>query len=85
MPGLTPFTLGSIFASLLTISENEVTKRLAGYGALVAVPTMVAGIYGMNFDNMPELHADNGYYVVIGSMAVICSVLYFKFKRSNWL
>ena len=67
------------------LQQNEDMRKISAWVALAAAPTAIAGIYGMNFDNMPELHADNGYYVVIGSMAVICSVLYFKFKRSNWL
>ena len=51
----------SVTISLITIQENEVTKRLAGYAALVAVPTLIAGIYGMNFDHMPELNSALGY------------------------
>ena len=51
----------SVNLSLITIQENEVTKRLAAYAALVAVPTMVAGVYGMNFANMPELQWAYGY------------------------
>ena len=51
----------SVNLSLITLQENETTKRLAAYAALVAVPTMIAGIYGMNFKNMPELSWDFGY------------------------
>jgi len=49
------------------------------------VPTMVAGIYGMNFDNMPELHTRYGYFVVLAVMATACSGLYVLFKRIHWL
>ena len=55
----------SVNLSLITIQENEVTKRLAAYAALVAVPTMVAGVYGMNFANMPELQWAYGYPAAI--------------------
>jgi magnesium transporter len=52
---------------------------------MLAVPTMVAGIYGMNFDVMPELKWHYGYYCVLGLMAGICSILYWRFKKSGWL
>ena len=55
----------SVNLSLITLQENEVTKRLAAYAALVAVPTIVAGVYGMNFANMPELRWAYGYPVAI--------------------
>ena len=51
----------SVNLSLITLQENEVTKRLAAYAALIAVPTLVAGVYGMNFSNMPELRWAYGY------------------------
>ena len=53
------------------MEENETTKRLAAYAALVAVPTMIAGVYGMNFEHMPELDWNLGYPVAIALMAVI--------------
>lgn len=71
--------------SLLTIQENEVTKRLAGYAALVAVPTMVAGIYGMNFVHMPELDWWYGYPLAIGIMAGIDGYLFYRFRKAKWL
>jgi magnesium transporter len=52
---------------------------------MAAVPTMIAGIYGMNFDNMPELHWELGYFAVIGLMLLITVGLYTAFKRSGWL
>ena len=61
-------TAMSVHLSLITLQENETTKRLAAYAALVAVPTMIAGIYGMNFENMPELRWSLGYPVALGSM-----------------
>ena len=77
-------TAVSVNLSLLTISENEITKRLASYAALVAVPTMIAGIYGMNFQYMPELQSKWGYPVALGIM-VICDVyLAYRFKKARW-
>jgi magnesium transporter len=78
-------TAVSVNLSLLTVQDNEVTKRFAAYAALVAVPTMIAGIYGMNFRNMPELAWSLGYPVVIGVMAVIDGYLYYRFRKAKWL
>jgi magnesium transporter len=71
--------------AMITIGESEVTKRLAAYGALVAVPTMIAGIYGMNFEHMPELKWWLGYPLSIGLMAGIDAWLWTRFKKSGWL
>jgi magnesium transporter len=71
--------------SLLTIQESEVTKRLAGYAALVAVPTMVAGIYGMNFQHMPELSWEWGYPASLAIMAAIDGYLFYRFRKAKWL
>jgi len=71
--------------SLLTIQENEVTKRLAGYAALVAVPTMVAGVYGMNFVHMPEIDWVLGYPLAIGIMVGIDGYLFYRFRKAKWL
>ena len=71
--------------SLLTIQENEVTKRLAGYAALVAVPTMIAGIYGMNFQHMPELTWQWGYPLAVATMAAIDAYLFYRFRKAKWL
>ncbi|HEX4779408.1 MAG TPA: magnesium and cobalt transport protein CorA, partial [Usitatibacter sp.] len=71
--------------SMISLSENEVTKRLAAYAALVAVPTMVAGIYGMNFKNMPELDWSLGYPMSIAIMMAIDVYLLIKFRRTGWL
>jgi magnesium transporter len=65
--------------------QEEITRQLAAWAAILAVPTAIAGIYGMNFDNMPELRTHYGYFVVLGVIAVICSLLYLRFKRLNWL
>jgi magnesium transporter len=71
--------------SLVSVSQNEDTRRLAAWAAIIAVPTMVAGIYGMNFDVMPELRWAFGYPVVLGITATICLTLYTRFKKSHWL
>jgi magnesium transporter len=71
--------------SLISIAQNEVMKKLGAWVAIIAVPTMVAGIYGMNFDFMPELRSPLGYPLVLAGMLVICGFLYFYFKRAKWL
>ncbi len=71
--------------SLLSIAQSDQTKRLAAWAAIIAVPTMVAGIYGMNFKHMPELESQVGYPAVVGGMALVCLVLYRQFKQSGWL
>jgi magnesium transporter len=75
----------SVSLSLITLQENEVTKRLAAYGALVAVPTLIAGIYGMNFQHMPEIQWEHGYPVSLISMAVIDLYLFYRFRKAKWL
>jgi magnesium transporter len=62
-----------------------VTKRLAAYAALVAVPTMVAGVYGMNFKHMPELDWTWGYAYAIGVMVAIDGFLFARFRKAGWL
>ena len=75
----------SVNVSLITVSQNEITKRLAASVALVAVPTLVAGIYGMNFEHMPELKWTYGYPLSLGIMGVIDAYLFYRFRRSGWL
>jgi len=71
--------------AMITIGESEVTKRLAAYAALVAVPTMIAGVYGMNFEHMPELNWSYGYPSAIALMAAIDSYLFVRFRKAGWL
>jgi magnesium transporter len=71
--------------ALISVAQNEVMKKLGGWVAIIAVPTMVAGIYGMNFDMMPELRSPLGYPLTIAGMLAACSFLYVYFKRSGWL
>jgi magnesium transporter len=71
--------------ALLSVAQNEHMKRLSAWAAIIAVPTMIAGVYGMNFQHMPELAWRYGYFVSIGLMAFACTGLYYGFKRSGWL
>ncbi len=80
--------LSSVFeASNLLEQQRQgaITRRLAAWAGILAVPTAIAGIYGMNFEFMPELHWKYGYFLVVGMIAVICVFLYSRFKRANWL
>mgnify|MGYP006277243655 CR=1 FL=1 len=71
--------------SLQELQQNKDMRKISAWVAIAAVPTMVAGIYGMNFDNMPELHWEYSYYFVIGGLVVVCGLLYRAFKKSGWL
>jgi len=71
--------------AMVNMGHGEVTKRLAAYAALVAVPTMIAGVYGMNFEHMPELKWHLGYPVSIALMAVIDAFLFTRFRKAGWL
>jgi magnesium transporter len=71
--------------SMVTIEESETTKRLAAWAAIFAVSTALAGIWGMNFDSMPELHWRWGYPFALGLIAFAAGVLYWRFRRSGWL
>jgi magnesium transporter len=71
--------------SLTAVAQNDAMKKLAGWAAIIGVPTMVAGVYGMNFKFMPELEWRYGYPVIMTGMAVVCFYLYYRFKRSGWL
>lgn len=78
-------TATSVNLSLISLQESETVKRLAAYGALVAVPTMIAGIYGMNFQHMPELAWHFGYPLALGVMAAIDLFLFWRFRKAKWL
>jgi magnesium transporter len=80
--------LGSVLEaarSRQAVQQNEDMRKISAWVAIAAVPTAIAGIYGMNFDTMPELHWQFGYPMVIGLILVICGLLYRAFKRSGWL
>jgi magnesium transporter len=69
----------------VTVRQNEDVRKISAIVAIVAVPTMIAGIYGMNFEHMPELGWTFGYPLVLAVMAAICFTLYRYFKRVGWL
>jgi magnesium transporter len=71
--------------TLIGINQNDQTKKISAWAAVVIVPTLIAGIYGMNFDYMPELHWRYGYLLALSLMALIAFVLYRNFKRTGWL
>lgn len=71
--------------SMVTIDESEVNKRLAAWAAIFAVATAFAGIWGMNFEYMPELKWKYGYPVALLLMISVCGYLYYRFKKSGWL
>ena len=65
--------------------QTEIARRLTAWAAILAVPTAIAGIYGMNFEYIPELKWEYGYYAVLGVIACVCGFLYYRFKRVGWL
>jgi magnesium transporter len=78
-------TAMTVNLAMITLNENEVTRRIAAYGALVAVPTMIAGIYGMNFKNMPELDWAIGYPLALALMVGIDMYLFRRFRKTGWI
>jgi len=75
----------SVNLSMITLQENETMKRLAAYAALVAVPTLIAGIYGMNFQHMPELSWHYGYELTLLVMAALDGYLFYRLRKAKWL
>ncbi|MCK1970097.1 magnesium and cobalt transport protein CorA [Franconibacter sp. IITDAS19] len=71
--------------ALVTVQQNEVTKRLAGWGAILVIPTIVFSMYGMNFEHMPEIKSIYGYPVTIGGTFLACYLLYRKLRKTGWL
>ncbi|MGH2780011.1 MAG: magnesium and cobalt transport protein CorA, partial [Thermoleophilaceae bacterium] len=78
---------GSLQANLAQVGvrQNEDVRKISAIVAILAVPTMLAGIYGMNFEHMPELEWSFGYPLAIAVMLAICALLYRYFKRAGWL
>ena len=71
--------------ALVTVGQNEVVKQLAGWGAILAIPTVVFSMYGMNFRFMPELGSHWGYPLVVGATATACALLFRRLRRADWL
>ena len=70
---------------MITLQENETMKRLAAYAALIAVPTLIAGIYGMNFAHMPELDWRYGYGLIMGIMVLVDVAIFFRLRKARWV
>ena len=80
--------LTSVLTANLTqvsVRQNEDVRRISAWAAIIAVPTAIAGLYGMNFENMPELGWSLGYPIVLGAIVVVCVSLYTYFRRIGWL
>ncbi|MFC4160777.1 magnesium/cobalt transporter CorA [Chitinimonas lacunae] len=71
--------------SVISLDDSAVTKRLAAYAALFAMPTLIAGIYGMNFEGMPELKWTLGYPLALCTMVVLDLILWIRFRQAGWL
>jgi len=69
----------------VTVAQNEDMRKITAWAAIVAVPTMICGLYGMNFDHMPELRWTYGYPLVVGVIATLCFVIHRGFRRNGWL
>ena len=67
------------------MQQNEDMRKISAWVAIAAVPTMVAGIYGMNFEHMPELGYAASYPIVIGGMVLVAVLMYRAFRKSGWL
>ena len=75
----------SVNLTLVSVNQNDQMKKISAWAAVVLVPTLIAGIYGMNFDIMPELHWRYGYPLALSLMVLISFALYRNFKRTGWL
>jgi len=71
--------------SMLSVAQNEQMKRITAWAGMIAVPTMIAGIWGMNFAHMPELQWAYGYHLALGVMTAASAGLYVWFRKSGWL
>ena len=71
--------------SMVTIEESDTTKRLAAWAGIFAVATFFVGVWGMNFQHMPELRWPYGYPLALGAIAAVCGVMYWRFRKSGWL
>jgi len=87
LDGIRDLLAGSLQANLAQVSvrQNEDMRKISAWVAIAAVPTAIAGIYGMNFRHMPELGWYLGYPFALALMLVICAFLYMRFKRAGWL
>ena len=70
---------------LVSLAQNQVTKKLTGWAAILSIPLAIASVYGMNFKHMPELEQPLGYPIVMAVIIALCGFLYFRFRRAGWL
>ena len=75
----------SVNHTLVGIDQNDEVKRISAWAAIIFAPTLISGIYGMNFDNMPELQWHFGYPYALALMLLVCTALYLIFKHRCWL
>jgi magnesium transporter len=87
LDGIRDLLAGTLQANLAQVSvrQNDDVRKISAWVAIAAVPTAIAGIYGRNFRNMPELRWHLGYPAALLLMLTICGYLYYRFKRSGWL
>ena len=78
-------SLLDVSVAKVSMQQNTDMRTISAVVGMAAVPTLIAGIYGMNFDNMPELHAEYGYYASIAFMVVTVAVIFWWFRKNNWL
>lgn len=78
-------TLVEATTAMLALQQNTDMRKITAWAAIIAVPTALAGVYGMNFDNMPETHWSYGYPMALGVMLALCLLLYTVFRRNRWL
>ena len=71
--------------SMVALEQSDVAKRLASWAAIFGAATSLVGVWGMNFEHMPELKWAYGYPLALGSVAIVCGVLYWRFKKAQWL
>ena len=75
----------NVNATLVAQRQNEDMKKISGWAAILFAPTLIGAIYGMNFDDMPELHWSFGYPLAVGTMVALAVTLYVVFKRKKWM
>lgn len=78
-------TILSASLARASVADGQDMRKISAFVAIAAIPTMIAGVYGMNFDNMPELRQEYGYFAVLGIMLAIMLALYVGFRRNKWL
>src|SRR5699024_9484530 len=78
-------TLLEATTAMITLQQNTDMRKITSWAAIIAVPTALAGVYGMNFDHMPETHWTYGYPTILAVILTLCLVLYIVFRRNRWL